>query len=158
MDIQVSSNFERYLWDLIGRDSPRLASLMDQFRTSGTFTLDADLMSTARQDFMAYRCDNDETLRIIDRMYADYGQVVDPHTAVGIKAMLKARAEEKVDPFTPFVALACAHPAKFPAAIKRACGITPHLPPQLADLMTRPERLSVLPNDFSKVKSFILKS
>jgi threonine synthase len=101
MDIQVSSNFERYLWDLLGRDSPRLAALMDQFRTSGTFTLDADLMSTARQDFMAYRCDDDETLRIIDRMYTDYGQVVDPHTAVGIKAMLKARAEEKVDPIHP---------------------------------------------------------
>ena len=158
MDIQVSSNFERYLWELLGRDSSRLAALMDQFKSSGTFTLDADLMSTARQDFIAYRCDDDETLRIIDRMYTDYGQVVDPHTAVGIKAMLKARAEEKVDPSTPFVTLACAHPAKFPAAIKRACGITPHFPPQLSDLMTRPERLSVLPNDFAKVKSFILKS
>lgn len=158
MDIQISSNFERYLWDLLGRDAAHLSSLMDKFKTSGSFTLDTDLMAKARQDFLAYRCDDEETLRIIDRMYADYGQIIDPHTAVGVKAMLRARAEKRVDPSTPFVALACAHPAKFPAAIKRACDITPHLPPHLADLMSRPERLSVLPNNFSAVKSLILES
>jgi len=154
MDIQVSSNFERYLFDLLSRDSAQVAALMTQFKQTGSFSLNEPLMKTARHDFAAARCDDDQTLAMMAECYKETGYLVDPHTAVGLYA---AWAVER-DPTVPLVALACAHPAKFPDAVEKATGIRPGLPPHLADLYERKEMVTVLPNDLSKVQDFVRKN
>ncbi len=151
MDIQISSNFERFLFDLLGRDPVKLTSLMEQFKTTGHFSLPDDLMDKARSTFKAYRADDEETLAIIKDIYARTGYTLDPHTAVGVKgAMDLAKGTD-----SPVVSLACAHPAKFPDAVKRATSQHPALPDHLADLLQREEQVTVLPNDLPVVQDFI---
>jgi threonine synthase len=152
MDIQVSSNFERYLFEALGRDAGALAALMAQFKDTGRFALGADALAAARADFAAHRCDDAGTLEAMRRCYADTGIAIDPHTAVGLSAAYAARAAGQGG---PMVALACAHPAKFPDAVERAVGVRPALPPHLADLLERPERATVLPADLARVQGFI---
>ena len=157
MDIQVSSNFERYLFDLTGRDAAQVAKTMTDFTKTGAYSLPANLHGQAKRDFSAYRCTDDETLALIRNVYETTGELIDPHTAVGVHA---ARLYQTGNPDTgrPLVALACAHPAKFPDAVFKATGQTPPLPAHLANLMDRPERFSVLPNEFNRVKAYILQA
>jgi threonine synthase len=143
MDIQVSSNFERLLFDLLGRDGKAVADAMAEFRTTGRLPISEAAWRRARALLSAARIGDDETLAWIRRIRDETGRIVDPHTAIGIAA---GRAKRK-DPSVPLVALATAHPAKFPEAVKRATGVEPALPPALADLRRRPEHCATLPNN-----------
>ena len=151
MDIQISSNFERYLCDLVGRDTSSIAKLMTSFKDKGSFSISSEHMANARKEFDSHSCNDEQTRGMMNACYQETGYILDPHTAVGLFAGLQVRE----DPAIPLVALACAHPAKFPDAVEKAIGIRPELPPHLADLYDRKEFVTALPNDISKVKDFI---
>jgi threonine synthase len=156
MDIQVSSNFERLLFDLFDREGAAVAGAMQEFRAAGTLDLGQACRDGALEQFAGFRLDDEGTLAEIARIHGACGELVDPHSAVGIAA---ARATEDpgaaLDPGIPVVALATAHPAKFPDAVERATGIRPALPARLAGLYQRPERMAVLPNDLERVQDFV---
>ncbi|MDP3327308.1 threonine synthase [Parvibaculum sp.] len=151
MDIQVSSNFERLLYDAYGRDGATVTRLMQSLSQSGAFTVDPIRLEAIQGQFGAARVDETETAATIARMLAETGEIVDPHSAVGIAAAARLRGDVSV----PMISLATAHPAKFPDAVKAATGIHPELPPAMADLFTREERLEALPNDLGAVEAFI---
>jgi threonine synthase len=151
MDIQVSSNLERLLFDLYGRDGKALAAEMEGFRKGKSMSLSPARHKAALEWFQGFRLSDEGTLAEIGRLHRLTGELIDPHSAIGIAAA--AEAAKAGD--TPVVALATAHPAKFAEAVKRATGIEPALPPALADLMTRPERLERLPNDLNAIEAHI---
>lgn len=151
MDIQVSSNFERLLFDLFDRNGARVAACMQRFRAEGRLPIEEAEWRAARRLFSGYRLDDEATKRAIAEVYRESGELVDPHTVIGIMA---GRAERQ-DPKVPMVALATAHPAKFPDAVEAATGVRPALPERLADLLQRPERLTRLPNDLAVVEGFV---
>jgi threonine synthase len=141
MDIQVSSNFERLLFEMLGRDADAVRGAMQHFTETGSFDVDAACLAEARTLFEAYSLDDDGTLAEIATTHERDGMILDPHSAVGVHAARKARADGVVDADTPIIALACASPAKFPDAVEAATGTHPELPPHLADLMEREERV-----------------
>ena len=151
MDIQVASNFERLLFDLKGRNGAAVAGALRSFRDSGALPADEQAWRRARQLFTAHRIDDEMTIETIAETYRRSGALIDPHTAVAVAA---ARAEMK-ETTTPMIALATAHPAKFPDAVARATGIRPPVPPELADVMERRERVTVLPKDVAVVTGFL---
>ncbi len=151
MDIQVSSNFERYLFELVGRKPEIVRGHMDSLAQSGSYTIDDKLMAKARETFSAQRCSDAQTTVVIHDFFNEAGYTLDPHTAVGFHAARLA----KLDPAIPLVVMATAHPAKFPAAVKEATGVHPELPTHMADLYERKEKFVVLPNDLAQLKSFI---
>ena len=133
MDIQVSSNFERLMFELLGRDGAQTRDIMTRFNNTGQFTLTRDMMASDINMFSGFRCDDAATLNEISQTWRNDGIMVDPHSAIGLAAGREA-AKSSDD---QIVALACAHPAKFPDAVEKATGIRPELPPHLADLMER---------------------
>jgi threonine synthase len=151
MDIQVSSNFERLLFDLLDQDGDAVTETLLSFRKSGVFTLAPDRLQRVRRLFDGFRLDDEATLAEITRVYRMTGEVIDPHSAIGIAA---ARARRRED-VPVMVAMATAHPAKFPDAVERACGVRPELPDALSDLYEREERLINLPNDLNQLKSYV---
>ncbi len=151
MDIQVSSNLERLLFELYGRDGAAIAARMADFRKTGRFVLEPERLLSARGIFDADRVDDETTLATIRSVHAATGEVLDPHSAVAVAAGRNRRG----DPRIPMIHLATAHPAKFPEAVARALGRPVGLPPHLADLMTAPERVTVLPNDPAAVKALM---
>jgi threonine synthase len=151
MDIQVSSNFERLLFDLYGRDGRVISQAMTAFRESGTMTASSEALDKARQLFSAARLDDAGIKAQIAATYKNTGMIVDPHTATGLHAATTCAP----DPSVPVVALSTAHPAKFPDAVEAAIGVRPSLPSNLADLLERPERLDTLPNDLATVQAFV---
>ena len=151
MDIQVSSNFERLLFDVLDRDGDRVRETLSAFRATGRFQVTAEQLQRLRRLFDCHRLDDEETLAEIATRYETSGELLDPHTAIGTAAAAAALRDD-VD---VVVALACAHPAKFPDAVERAAGVRPHLPPRLADLYQREERCAVLPNDLTALQDFI---
>lgn len=152
MDIQVSSNFERLMFELKDRNGAAVAAAMGMFRHSGSLPEDDQAWRAARSLFSAHRVDDTATLEAMADTYARSGTLIDPHTAVAVAA---ARAEIAAGADGPMVALGCAHPAKFPDAVERATGIHPALPPVLGDLFERRERLTLLPNAIGAVTKFI---
>ncbi len=158
MDIQVSSNVERLLFDLYDRDGPALAQAMASFRRNGQLAVGEERWKAARAVFDGYRFDDDETLQAIAGLHRQTGELVDPHSAIGVAAAHSAEhagertAERGV---VPVVALATAHPAKFPDAVERATGHRPALPSHLADLLQRSERVEALPNDLRTVEGYV---
>ena len=151
MDIQVSSNFERLLFEMNDRDGGATAQQLDAFRAKGKLSVEPDqYASWIAPMFRAHRSDDTETLSVMKRMHHDHGMFVDPHTAVGI-----ASAEHCAEPGVPTITLATAHPAKFPDAVKKATGVEPPLPEHLSDLMERAERIVDLPNDLQAVEAFV---
>jgi threonine synthase len=151
MDIQVSSNFERLYHELKGGDGAAVAAAFKSFRATGTLPAGDAEWRAARALFSAARIDDAETLGEIGATYRTTGELLDPHSAVAVAAAKRARR----DPATPMVALACAHPAKFPDAVEAATGIRPPLPLRMADLYERPERIHTVPNELSAVQGFI---
>jgi threonine synthase len=151
MDIQISSNFERLLFDLYDRDGKALADAMASFRKTGTLTVGANALGGVRELFDAGRLDEEGTLKAIADCRKRYGETLDPHSAVGFAVAQQHRRDPKV----PMVVLATAHPAKFPDAVQKATGERPKLPPRLADLLTRTERVDGLPNDVAALKALI---
>ena len=154
MDIQISSNFERLLFDLYGRDGAAVAEAMTAFRATGRLEVGEARWRRALEIFDAARLDDEETLAEIARIHKETGELVDPHTAVGIAAA-RAKADTLDDPNTPVIALATAHPAKFPDAVEKATGIRPALPARMADLYGRQERIAILPNELARVQAFV---
>ena len=150
MDIQISSNFERLLFDAHGRDGGLVKSLMDRLQQSGSFSIANGPLDEIRALFSAGTTYEAQTASTIDQLYRDNGYLADPHTAVGLSV-----AEHFINASTPMVTLATAHPAKFPDAVSAAVGIEPPAPPALARLMDRPERFSELANDLTAVEAFI---
>jgi threonine synthase len=148
MDIQVSSNFERLLFEAGGRDAGAIRTAMASLKQSGAFTVDAATLAAIRDDFDGEAVGEDGVAAEIGQTWDAAGYLLDPHTAIATAA---ARRRLGRDPSTPVVALATAHPAKFPDAVQAASGVRPALPPHLADLMDRPERFTVLPNDVDAV-------
>jgi threonine synthase len=151
MDIQVSSNFERLLFEMNDRDGGQTAEQLARFRTTGHLSVEPEQYQRwLAPTFRAARVNDDDTLAEIARVYRDCAMLIDPHTAVGTAAARRAHSGE-----VPVVTLATAHPAKFPDAVERATGVRPPLPAHLADLMERPERTSLLPNDLAAVQAFV---
>src|SRR5213078_2178319 len=151
MDIQVSSNFELLLFDLYGRDGKALAGAMTAFRGTGTLEVGANALGGVRELFDAGRLDDAGTLAAIADCRKRFGETLDPHSAVGYAVAQQHRRDKTV----PMVVLATAHPAKFPDAVHKATGERPLLPPRLADLMHRTERVDGLTNDVEALKQLI---
>ncbi len=151
MDIQVSSNFERLLFDLYGRDGAAVAKIMQDFRKTGLMVVEPDRWQAALDLFAGARFDDEETLAVIREVHAATGMLIDPHTAIGIAAGRARRRDRSV----PLVALATAHPAKFPDAVEKATGLVPPQPPALAALAGKPEKCAELPNDVAAVSDYV---
>jgi threonine synthase len=154
MDIQVSSNFERLLFEAYGRDADAIRRLMEGLRQSGGFAIEPGPLEMIRAEFDAFSVSEAQTTQEIARIWREAGYLADPHTAVGLSAARQAQARA---PKTPLVVLGTAHPAKFPDAIERATGLRPPLPAHVADLFDKKERFSILPNDQKTIEDFILK-
>jgi threonine synthase len=152
MDIQISSNFERLLFELYGRDGNTIKTMMDTFTDTGSFDVEPEKMAQAQKLFAAARFSDDETRDTIARVFADHNELLDPHSAIGVAAGRAMRSNLT----TPLVELATAHPAKFPDAVKAASNQHPALPEKLSDLFEREEHFSVLDNDLAQVQEFVL--
>jgi threonine synthase len=150
MDIQISSNFERLLFEASERDSSAVRQMMAGFKQSGSFTVPEIALAAIRKEFSAGRSNLAETADMIGAMLKANGYLIDPHTAVGFKV-----ARETEACATPMVILSTAHPAKFPDAVRAASGVTPALPAHLSDLMGRKERLTRLAPDLKLVQEHI---
>jgi threonine synthase len=151
MDIQVASNFERALFEAVGRDPRAIRTMMSALAQSRRFIVPGGALSELRALFSADCADEQETAATIRTVRREAGYLIDPHTAVAIAVAEKERRDSAV----PMIALATAHPCKFPAAVEAACGVRPALPDWLADLPHKPERQTVLPADQTAVESFI---
>ena len=152
MDIQVSSNFERLLFEASHRDPEEVVARMSGLAKEGSFTIPASALARIRADFDAFRVDEAACAEEMGRVYRTSGMIIDPHSAVGVHAARRALA---ASPATPVIALATAHPAKFPDAVEAATGVRPPLPESLADLMERKEAIVVLPNDGGAVANYL---
>ncbi len=150
MDIQVSSNFERALFDVYDRDGRAVAQLMDELKRGGRFALSQGALGRLRELYASGRADEAETAATIARVHAATGELLCPHSAVGVSV-----AEAQPRGAVPMVTLATAHPAKFPDAVEAATGIRPPLPPRMADLYERPERVSAVPDDLAAIQTLI---
>ncbi|WP_298813898.1 threonine synthase [uncultured Roseibium sp.] len=150
MDIQVSSNFERLLAEVCGRDGAVVQRMMNQLMQSGSFTIDEGPLADMRSSFGAGRCDEAQTASTIARVWEDAGYLLDPHTAIGVHV-----AKEQNDSSVPMVVLGTAHPAKFPDAVEKAAGIHPELPENLKDIMSAEERQQILAADQDVVERYI---
>ncbi len=151
MDIQISSNFERLLYFMFDRDTVKVAEKMDIFKRTGKFSVDSECLDNILAIFSSQRYDDDETRATIRAVYEQSGELIDPHSAIGVAAgreMLKDFAGTRIS-------LATAHPAKFPDAIEDVTGIRPELPPRLADLHQRKEYFDTIAPDMGILRDFI---
>ncbi len=156
MDIQVSSNFERLLFEMNGRDGGITAEQLQRFRHTGNLAVEPDQIAEwITPTFRAARLDDVGTIEEIRRVFVASGEIIDPHTATGTAAV---RALSATDVGNPVITLATAHPAKFPEAVHAATGITPQLPTHLADLFDRPERTNRVANDIADVQRFVRRA
>ena len=154
MDIQVSSNLERLLYELHERSGAAVEGMMQRFRAEGHVELEQRQRQRLRRHWVGTRVDDDETVATIRQVYGDHGIILDPHSAVAVAAAGRCGAPAD----DPMVILATAHPAKFPDAVERAIGVRPALPDHLADLLDREERFVTLPNDAEVVKAYVRRA
>jgi threonine synthase len=152
MDIQVSSNFERLLFESSGQNSEAIRTLMSDLGREGRFVIPQPVLQRIRGDFLAIRIDEADCTKEMSRAYRESGVILDPHSAIGVGA---ARSAFATSPAAPVIALGTAHPAKFPDAVERATGVRPQLPAHLSDLMDREETIVVLPNDRNAVADYL---
>lgn len=150
MDIQISSNFERLLFEASGRSAESVRAAMAGLKQSGSFEIEPATLKAIRRDFRAAKASEKQVADTIRGTLKEAGYLADPHTAIGV---FVAKKFEKPD--SPMVTLSTAHPAKFPAAVKKASGVEPALPLWLGDLMDKPERFDVLDNDIKAVEAHI---
>jgi threonine synthase len=150
MDIQVASNFERYLYYLYNSDTERVKQSFARFSESGKLEFDAETLQIIQSDFASKSVNEQETLSTIEKFNTEHGYLLDPHTAVGVNGALACRTEN-----IPVVCLATAHPAKFGDAVMKATGKAPELPPALAGLENMESRCEVLEPDIKAVQEFI---
>lgn len=152
MDIQVSSNFERYLFYLYNQDATKIDEIMQSFKNGKGISVATEKLSEAKKLFSSMSVDDALTCQTIKDIFDKCGEVIDPHTATGVKAALKKADKGGY----PVVTLATAHPAKFPEAIRESGVPEAELPKYLAGLMDAPEYYEVLPNDIEAVKNYII--
>lgn len=150
MDIQISSNFERLLFDAYDREGQAVARVMDDLKSDGGFQISQGAIAFIREGFASGSVSEDETLARITQTLSDAQELVCPHTAVGLDV-----AEDHHDIRVPMITLATAHPAKFPDAVEKASGIRPPLPKRMADLYDRSERVTQVPNDLVALEEVI---
>jgi len=150
MDIQIASNFERYLYYLLDCDSEKVVKAMNDFKATGQLNFTQAQKERLKRDFSAGSIDDKQTLEMIRSFHKETGYTLDPHTAVGVGV-----GKEFTMDGTPLVALATAHPAKFGDAVKQATHTSPPLPKQLEQLMTLEKRLVPVPADITQIKGFI---
>ncbi len=153
MDIMVSSNFERLLFDVYGRDGAEVAELMNRFK-SESVQLDQARWEKVRELFDSHACDDDATCETIAKVFEETGYLLDPHTAIGVAAGRECNRDAAV----PMIVLSTAHPVKFPDAVLKAGLEAPQLPAHMADLFEREERFTVLPNELSQVQQFVAEN
>lgn len=152
MDIQVASNFERILFEVLDRDGAAVARLYDEFARTGGFDIPPAALARLRELFVARSVSDEETLRVMEATFLDAEYIGCPHTAVAFGALENLEGE---DIQRPVIHLATAHPAKFPETVERATGVRPQLPPKCADLFNRSEKFDSLPADAEAVKQYI---
>jgi threonine synthase len=150
MDIQVASNFERYLYYLFDADPSRVNSALAAFAATGRIGFSAAEMARVQSDFISTSVNQEQTLATIRSFHADCGYLLDPHTAVGVRAAL-----DHANPDDIAICLATAHPAKFGDAVFQATGSEPDLPPQLAGLDKLPSRCRLMENSLAEVRAFV---
>lgn len=150
MDIQIASNFERYLFELFARDGEPVRRLMAQFAADGAFSVDHETHRKATKLFRAQRFCDEETRAQIAQVHAQTGELLDPHSAIGVAA-----AREFPESGVPTVALATAHPAKFADAVRDACGVQAPLPPSLQAIMQSREKVQRVANDLQAVQAMV---
>lgn len=153
MDIQVASNFERYLYFIYHGDAARVRSTLEDFRKTGAISFAGDERRTIAEDFTSCSVDREETIATIRDFHRQNGYLLDPHTAVGVRAGTRTTA-----PGVPLICLATAHPAKFSAAVRRAVGLDPERPPSLRGIENRPERCHLIDAEAEKIKEFIAQN
>ncbi len=151
MDIQISSNFERLLFEASGRDDALVRRLMLQLAQEKTFTLPQELRHIIGTQFAAAKIDQEQMTEVMNKVLQDTGMIIDPHTAIGVGAAWRSKLDESI----PLVTLATAHPAKFPASVEQACGRRAPEPERVAQMMRLPERMDVLANDLEIIQSYI---
>ncbi len=151
MDIQVSSNLERLLFEVLDHDGAAVSDLMARFRADGAVSVPTVVLEQLRGEFDCGRVDDESAAAVIRSVHARTAMLIDPHTAVAVGI---AEASEG-DPSVPVVALATAHPAKFPDAVESATGVRPPLPAHLADLFQRPERIETTDADLASVEALV---
>ncbi len=154
MDIQISSNFERYLFELYDRDGTAVRGLMQSLRQHHAFSVNPERFQHTRETFQASCCDDEKTKEVIRAVWQESGELVDPHTAIGIAAARDAVVSADI----PVIAVGTAHPAKFPDAVEAATGVRPPLPARLADLLRGRERYQVLPADTGRLRGAIAEA
>jgi len=151
MDIQISSNLERYLFEIFNRSGIKTAENLKSFRVNGELVISEADLSKIRETFEAYKLDDNGTLQNIKKVYNNTGRIIDPHSSVGFYSAVEASKKSSV----PIVTLATAHPSKFPQAVETAINIKAKLPGNMADSLKQKEKYDILPNDFDSVKSYI---
>jgi threonine synthase len=154
MDIQVSSNFERFLFYLYDENGAQIAEIMDKFKQTGAISVETAKLAKAQELFSSFSADDEEVCDQILQVCVDTGEVLDPHTATGVVAAHQCKKSNS----DPVIILATAHPAKFPEAIAKASVKEPELPVYLQGLMQREERYQVVANDIEVVKRVIAGS
>jgi len=152
MDIQVSSNFERYLFQLSGKSSSTIKRWMKNFETSGKLTIGSDLLKIAQNDFITSSVNDEEIIYAIRKFHKENKYILDPHTAVGV------HAAEKTKLSSPIICLACAHPAKFDKTIRYALGIKQEIPEELAILKNLETQSKSVPSEEKKIKKIIIET
>jgi threonine synthase len=155
MDIQVSSNFERLLFEILDRDPIKVKQEMYNFKKNGIFSIPKEIMLKVNNLFSSYTISNNETLDIIKNTFEDYNYILDPHSAIGFGSARKALDEKIISSNTPIISLACAHPSKFPDIIKKAINIEPQLPDHLKELMVSKEYFKVIDDDTNFIKNYL---
>lgn len=151
MDIGISSNFERLLFEACDRDGAAVKAMMDGFAQSGSYTVPEKVFETIGALFTGSRYDDAQVAGVIGKTWRDAGYLLDPHSAIGVAAAENADIPADL----PVVCLATAHPAKFPDAVRAACGQTPDLPARVADLFEKPEHMTEQPNDLPLMQDFV---
>jgi len=152
MDIQISSNFERQMFESFDRDSDKVNNVFNEFYKTGNYLFSPDIINNFKKIYDASSINDEETLETISRIFEKYNYISDPHTATGLKLLMDKNDEET------WVSLACAHPAKFNSAVKKAINKEADIPIELSNLFDKKEKMTILPNNTDKVKNYLLEN
>ena len=155
MDIQVSSNFERLLFEMLGRDSKALNSYMEQFEKNNRFNVDKSMLERFNDEFVSFKVSDIEIIDEIKNTYHKSNYLLDPHSAVGVRAAKTAVSEGRVGDKIPLISLACAHPAKFPKVTEKSLNFSPKNPHALEAILDKAEKFMILNHDINKIKYYI---
>ena len=155
MDIQVSSNFERLLYEINERDTDKVKQQMIEFKNNGNFEITKNQLEKINSLFSAYMISDEETLDIINKVYTDYNYILDPHSAIGYGAAQKALDNNIISKEMSVISLACAHPAKFPEIISKSINVMPKKPIHLENIMSSKEYFNIMDPSINVVQNFI---